>query len=528
MAFLFGGGAFATPVGQLIERATDNSASAGDLPLHLEICDQINSTDNGPRDAVNAIRKRFTGSAKNFHIINLTLTVLETCVKNCGIRFHTKIAQKDFLSDLLKVINPKNAPPEIVRDRILGLIQYWAEAFKTKPQLAAVQEVYQQLKSEGTEFPPIDLDTMAPVETPNRGRGQLTLTEPTPEGAPQQPAQTSRRQRQPRAPAGPLHPEQVAKLLSELDVVRRNIDLMNEIMVENEPGKESREDAQLLEELNKSVHSMQVRVSDLIGRVADEIILEALLMMNDDLNSVFVRYERFVKNRDATLKQQASPQHQIPPDQQGELTTMFTGAPATVGISYPSLDEPPPMYSTTNTTMGGGEAVGQLIDLGFDLPAAATSTSTSTTTTSMVPSDDITLQLAALGISSQPAPQSVAALDEFDMFAQSRTAYSLTSGSTYADNMVQQNASLTDAMRGSKAPVQTDQTFENLQQWLKDTPGGPVPTANSTAESVTSAEFDQFLAQRALKADETAPLASRPRPKMQQKAEDASDELFSL
>ena len=66
-------------------------------------------------------------------------------------------------------------------------------------------------------------------------------------------------------------------------------------------------------------------MSDLIGRVADEIILEALLMMNDDLNSVFVRYERFVKNRDATLKQQASPQHQIPPDQQGELTTMFTG-----------------------------------------------------------------------------------------------------------------------------------------------------------------------------------------------------------
>ena len=40
---------------------------------------------------------------------------------------------------------------------------------------------------------------------------------------------------------------QVAKLLSELDIVRRNIDIMSEVMTENEPGKESPEDFQLLE-----------------------------------------------------------------------------------------------------------------------------------------------------------------------------------------------------------------------------------------------------------------------------------------
>ena len=36
-------------------------------------------------------------------------------------------------------------------------------------------------------------------------------------------------------------------MLSELDVVRRNIDIMNEIMIENEPGKETADDFQLLE-----------------------------------------------------------------------------------------------------------------------------------------------------------------------------------------------------------------------------------------------------------------------------------------
>jgi hypothetical protein len=37
---------------------------------------------------------------------------------------------------------------------------------------------------------------------------------------------------------------------------------------------------------------MQSRVADLIERCQDEIILESTLQINDELNSVFVRYER--------------------------------------------------------------------------------------------------------------------------------------------------------------------------------------------------------------------------------------------
>lgn len=52
-------------------------------------------------------------------------------------------------------------------------------------------------------------------------------------------------------PSGPLKPEQVAKLLSELDVVRRNLDVMNEILTETEPGKGTPDDMQLLDVSNK-------------------------------------------------------------------------------------------------------------------------------------------------------------------------------------------------------------------------------------------------------------------------------------
>lgn len=69
---------------------------------------------------------------------------------------------------LLSFLTLQNNPPTIVRERILGLVQYWADAFKGKPQLTAVEELYEQLKGEGVEFPPVDLDALAPVETPQR------------------------------------------------------------------------------------------------------------------------------------------------------------------------------------------------------------------------------------------------------------------------------------------------------------------------------------------------------------------------
>lgn len=53
-----------------------------------------------------------------------SLQVLETCVKNCGHRFHVQVANRDFMDGVLvKIIAPKNNPPTIVQDKVLSLIQ---------------------------------------------------------------------------------------------------------------------------------------------------------------------------------------------------------------------------------------------------------------------------------------------------------------------------------------------------------------------------------------------------------------------
>uniref|UniRef100_A0A8C1QD90 Target of myb1 like 2 membrane trafficking protein n=1 Tax=Cyprinus carpio TaxID=7962 RepID=A0A8C1QD90_CYPCA len=168
MEFLLGN-PYSTPVGQCIEKATDGSLQNEDWTLNMEICDIINETEEGPKDAMRAVKKRLNGN-RNFREVMLALTVLETCVKNCGHRFHVHVANRDFIEGVLvKIITPKTNPPAIVQDKVLSLIQAWADAFRSSPDLTGVVHIYEDLKRKGVEFPMADLDALSPIHTPQRG-----------------------------------------------------------------------------------------------------------------------------------------------------------------------------------------------------------------------------------------------------------------------------------------------------------------------------------------------------------------------
>ncbi|TNN04081.1 hypothetical protein fugu_001110 [Takifugu bimaculatus] len=167
MEFLLGN-PFSTPVGHCIERATDGSLQNEDWTLNMEICDIINETEDGPKDAIRAMKKRLNGN-RNYREVMLALTVLETCVKNCGHRFHALVTSRDFVDGVLvKIISPKNNPPRIVQDKVLALIQAWADAFRSSPDLTGVVQVYEELKRKGIEFPTSELETLSPIRTPQR------------------------------------------------------------------------------------------------------------------------------------------------------------------------------------------------------------------------------------------------------------------------------------------------------------------------------------------------------------------------
>ncbi|TMS15206.1 hypothetical protein E3U43_021668, partial [Larimichthys crocea] len=387
----------------LNERATDGGLQNEDWTLNMEICDIINETDEGPKDAMRALKKRLGGN-KNYREVMLALTVLETCVKNCGHRFHVQVANRDFIDGVLvKIISPKTNPPTIVQDKVLSLIQAWADAFRSSPDLTGVVHIYEELKRKGIEFPMADLDALSPIHTPQRGTPEvdpamikyLAPVSPaagTPKPSPSPPSVTQ----VPQVPS-PITatPEQIARLRSELDVVRGNTKVMSEMLTEMVPGQEDTSDLELLQELNRTCRAMQQRVVELISRVSNEEVTEELLHVNDDLNNIFLRYERYERYRLGRAAQNNGMLNEATED---NLIDLGPGSPAVV---TPKITSSPP----TRPNVG----------------ATASPVRNPTTTASL------SSALAGLDVASDSVSGTLTSLsgrnqDDFDMFAQTRTS----------------------------------------------------------------------------------------------------------
>lgn len=476
---------FSTPVGQKIEQATDGSLPSENWTLNIEICDIINETEDGPRDAIKAIKRRLNQSAgKNYTIFMYTLTVLETCVKNCGKRFHSLACSRDFVQELVQLIGPKNEPPTAVQEKVLSLIQTWAETFRHQPHTQGVVRVYQELKVRGIQFPMTDLDALAPIITPERSVPELNEQSNVPAIEQQcvssstTPLQQS--QVQPSLQVTQLNEHQMAKLQSELDFVLENMRVLSEMLAYFTSSDQSNNqqpdaaDLELLTELHSTCKLMQERVVDLIGKLAHDEMTAELLRINDELNNLFLRYLRYTKNV----------------------------AVAARTILAQTIGHPPNGDSTTVSKKQEGDS---LIDLSDE-------------------TDALEKQITGMGISeSSDKPKTERKErkegdnDEFDMFAQSRNATyetTKTSGSKYEDNLEQvSGGSLNTAIlnrNNPKYPQQNASTvasttatslnreseFNEMAAWLDHTPG-----AHDDQESLTSSEFERFLAERAAAAE---------------------------
>ncbi|XP_010286163.1 PREDICTED: target of Myb protein 1 isoform X2 [Phaethon lepturus] len=390
----------------------------------MEICDIINETEEGPKDAFRAIKKRIVGN-KNFHEVMLALTVLETCVKNCGHRFHVLVSSQDFVEGVLvRTILPKNNPPAIVHDKVLTLIQTVYSSDSQSGQNSPAVSSPQQIES-----------ILHPVTLPT-GRGTSSD-----------------------APIAPT-PEQIRKLRSELEVVNGNMKVMSEMLTELVPSQAEPSDLELLQELNRTCRAMQQRVLELIPRVLHEQLTKELLLINDNLNNVFLRHERFERLR--------------------------TGQP----VKAPN------------------EAENSLIDLGPNSPSAAAVRQPEVT-------NNLSSQLAGMNLGSSSVSAGLHSLDtsgkleeEFDMFA-------LTRGSSLAEQRREVKYEDPQASKGlagaldarqqntGTVPVPQANFMEDIEKWLSTDVG-----ESEDAKGVTSEEFDKFLEERAKVADRLPTLSS--------------------
>ncbi|XP_040830456.1 TOM1-like protein 2 isoform X6 [Ochotona curzoniae] len=458
MEFLLGN-PFSTPVGQCLEKATDGSLPSEDWTLNMEICDIINETEEGPRDAIRALKKRLNGN-RNYREVMLALTA-------------------------------------------------WADAFRSSPDLTGVVHIYEELKRKGVDFPMADLDALSPIHTPQRSVPEVDPATSMPRSQSQQrsgsvsysappPAPYSALQAPALSVTGPItaNSEQIARLRSELDVVRGNTKVMSEMLTEMVPGQEDSSDLELLQELNRTCRAMQQRVVELISRVSNEEVTEELLHVNDDLNNVFLRYERFERYRSGRSVQKAS---------NGVLNEVTED---------------------------------NLIDLGPGSPAVVSPMVGSST-----PAASLSSQLAGLDLGTQSVSGTLSTLqqgsprDGFDMFAQTRGSSLAEPRKTVTYEDTQANRGLTSMLDSQKQnpeviPVAQPSVMDDIEVWLRTDLKG-----DDLEEGVTSEEFDKFLEERAKAAEMVPDLPSPPseapapaagHPSGRKKPERSEDALFAL
>ncbi|XP_035852582.1 target of Myb protein 1 isoform X2 [Sander lucioperca] len=447
MEFLMGN-PFSTPVGQRIENATGSSLPAEDWALNMEICDMINSSEEGPRDAVRALKKRIMGN-KNFKEVMLALTVLETCVKNCGYRFHILVTTRDFVEGVLvRAIIPRNNPPLVLHDRVLSIVQAWADAFRSSPDLTGVVSVYEDLRRKGLEFPMTELDGYSPVQAPQKtlpGNGPAVTTLPAvllSSKPPLIPPQTSELKL---ALEGnnAFTPSQIKKLKTELGVVRTNLTMMSDMMSQLDPVTVKQADMELLEQLYTVCKEMQDRIVKIVPRLSEERLIEELLAANDEMNTAFTRYHRF-ERRIPNGQNSAEKNHTY--------------------VNLADLDLTPESVSQSGIASVTNDSAYSL--------SKADSLSSQMARLSTSESDDLLSQ--NVSTQQRPSEQSDGAVDGLAQAQHSRLHSAVT------------------------IPINQSTVMDDIEKWLElDDEYDDV----EDSDGVTSEEFDRFLAERAKAAE---------------------------
>ncbi|XP_066214450.1 ADP-ribosylation factor-binding protein GGA1 isoform X3 [Saccopteryx leptura] len=129
-------------------------------------CEQLNEDFEGPPLATRLLAHKIQ-SPQEWEAIQ-ALTVLETCMKSCGKRFHDEVGKFRFLNELIKVVSPKylgSRTSEKVKNKILELLYSWTVGL---PEEVKIAEAYQMLKKQGIvkSDPKLPDDAIFPLPPP--------------------------------------------------------------------------------------------------------------------------------------------------------------------------------------------------------------------------------------------------------------------------------------------------------------------------------------------------------------------------
>ncbi|KAL2299143.1 hypothetical protein Nmel_014761 [Mimus melanotis] len=237
------------------------------------------------------------------------LTVLETCVNNCGGRFHSEMAKFRFLNELIKVLSPKYYgiwSSEKVKSRVTEVIFSWTVWF---PQEVKIQDAYQMLKKQGIvkEDPKLPEDKILPPPSPRPQNSIFDTDEEKSKllarllrSSHPEDLQAANRLIQSVVKEEQEKSAQMSRRVNTIREVSENVRAMEELLESSRRQELSPADQDTLQALSQRCEKLRVLLFRLASEaVADEEALAEILQASDQLSQALGQCRQAVASQES-------------------------------------------------------------------------------------------------------------------------------------------------------------------------------------------------------------------------------------
>ena len=268
-----------------IEKATSDTLIRPDLQLNVTASDLINSKPDAPKEAIKHFKKRII--SRNPKIQILTANLLDFCMNNCHLPFHTQVSSRYFNSTLENLIKGKDTDPQL-KAKLVEMVNEWATRFSDSYDiLPGFRELHENLEEMGYSS-----------HQPKQPQKPQQLHKP--QGTPK-----------PQRTSGKTLPEtRKQKLKKDLSVVTENIQLTNDIIDASSPSEANNE---TLLELIGTLKAMESKLLKLIPSLEDEELLSICITNKDQIQTTLERHQQLKRGQKPSPLQAAPQAPQEPP-----------------------------------------------------------------------------------------------------------------------------------------------------------------------------------------------------------------------
>ncbi|XP_044939830.1 ADP-ribosylation factor-binding protein GGA1 isoform X4 [Mustela putorius furo] len=269
-------------------------------------CEQLNEDFEGPPLATRLLAHKIQ-SPQEWEAIQ-ALTVLETCMKSCGKRFHDEVGKFRFLNELIKVVSPKylgSRTSEKVKNKILELLYSWTVGL---PEEVKIAEAYQMLKKQGIvkSDPKLPDDATFPLPPPRpknvifEDEEKSKMLARLLKSSHPEDLRAANKLIKEMVQEDQKRMEKISKRVSAIEEVNNNVKLLTEmVMSHSQGGASARSSEDLMKELYQRCERMRPTLFRLASDTEDnDEALAEILQANDNLTQVISLYKQLVRGEE--------------------------------------------------------------------------------------------------------------------------------------------------------------------------------------------------------------------------------------